>query len=132
MVSLSAYVRTSTDMMNRISYLDNDVMYTTWANVADQVNSGCEIVMKNSLFRSRLDLTTTVNLYNNHISAWNYDFNAESGHKIPLSGLKQTVLHGMRESWPMQGFHGRCRFKPQATTTLRCFPHKAPGKAAGA
>ena len=28
MVSLSAYVRTSTDMMNRISYLDNDVMYT--------------------------------------------------------------------------------------------------------
>lgn len=90
MVSLSAYVRTSTDMMNRISYLDNDVMYTTWANVADQVNSGCEIVMKNSLFRSRLDLTTTVNLYNNHISAWNYDFNAESGHKIPLSGLKQN------------------------------------------
>lgn len=90
MISLSAYMRTSTDMMNRISYLDADVMYSTWANIADQVNSGCEIVAKNSLFRSRLDLTTTVNLYNNHISAWNYDFTAESGNKIPLSGAKQN------------------------------------------
>lgn len=90
MVSLSAYMRTSTNMMNRISYLDGDVMYTTWANVADQVNSGCEIVMKNSLFKSRLDLTTTVNLYNNHISAWNYDFKAESGNIIPLNGEKQN------------------------------------------
>ncbi len=89
MISLSAYMRTSTDMMNRISYLDNDVMYSTWANIADQINSGCEIVSKNSLFRSKLDLTTTVNLYNNHISAWTYDFKADSGNLIPLSGKKQ-------------------------------------------
>lgn len=89
MISLSAYMRTSTDMMNRISYLDGGVMYSTWANIADEVNSGCEIVMKNSLFR-RLDLTTTVNLYNNHISGWKYDFLAESGNIIPLSGKKQN------------------------------------------
>lgn len=89
MLSLSAYIRTSSDMMNRISYLDGDVMYSTWANIADEVNSGCEIVVKNSLFRSHLDLTTTVNLYDNKISAWNYDFIAESGNKIPLSGVKQ-------------------------------------------
>lgn len=89
MLSLSAYVRTTSDMMNRISYLDRDVMYSTWANVADEVNSGCEIVSKNS-FWNRLDLTTTVNLYNNHISGWNYDFLAESGSLIPLSGKKQN------------------------------------------
>lgn len=89
MLSLSAYVRTTSDMMNRISYLDGDVMYSTWANVADQVNSGCEIVSKNS-FWNRFDLTTTVNLYNNHISGWNYDFLAESGRIVPLSGKKQN------------------------------------------
>ncbi|MDE7351278.1 MAG: TonB-dependent receptor, partial [Muribaculaceae bacterium] len=89
MLSLSAYVRTTSDMMNRISYLDGDVMYSTWANIADEVNSGCEIVAKNS-FWNRLDLTTTVNLYNNHISGWNYDFVAESGNVIPLSGKKQN------------------------------------------
>lgn len=89
MLSVSAYVRTTSDMMNRVSYLDGDVMYSTWANVADEVNSGCEIVSKNS-FWNRLDLTTTVNLYNNHISGWNYDFLAESGNLIPLSGKKQN------------------------------------------
>ena len=90
MISLSAYVRTTSDMMNRISYLDQDVMYSTWANVADEVNSGCEIVSKNSLCNSKLDLTTTVNLYNNHISGWKYDFLADSGNVIPLSGEKQN------------------------------------------
>ncbi len=90
MISLSAYMRTSSDMMNRISYLDGDVMYSTWANIADQVNTGCEIVSKNSLFQSHLDLTTTVNLYNNEISGWKYNFLAESGNLIPLSGKKQN------------------------------------------
>lgn len=89
MLSLSAYIRTTSDMMNRISYLNDEVMYSTWANIADEVNSGCEIVSKNS-FWNRLDLTTTVNLYNNHISAWNYDFLSESGSLIPLSGKKQN------------------------------------------
>ncbi len=90
MISVSAYVKTTSDMMNRISYLDGDVMYSTWANIADETNSGCEIVAKNSLFSSHLDLTTTVNLYNNRISGWNYDFLAESGNKIPLSGKEQN------------------------------------------
>lgn len=90
MISLSAYVRTTSDMMNRVSYLDGDVMYSTWANIANQTNSGCEIVSKNSLFSSRLDLTTTVNLYNNCISEWNYDFHAESGNLIPISGKEQN------------------------------------------
>lgn len=108
MISLSAYMRTSSDMMNRISYLDGDVMYSTWANIADEMNSGCEIVSKNSLFRSRLDLTTTVNLYNNHISGWKYDFKAESGHLIPLSGSKQNsfawsarMMANMRLPWSL-------------------------------
>lgn len=90
MISISAYVRATSDMMNRISYLDGDVMYSTWANIADETNSGCEIVAKNSLFSSHLDLTTTVNLYNNRISGWNYDFLAESGNLIPLSGKEQN------------------------------------------
>lgn len=98
MISLSAYLRTSSNMMNRISYLDssssdpeqNNVMYSTWANVADSRDLGCEIVVKNSLFRSHLDLTTTVNLYDNHISGWTYDFLSENGNSVMLSGEKQN------------------------------------------
>ena len=90
MVSLSAYMRTSSNMMNRVSFLDNDIMYSTWANVADERNTGCEIVVKDQFFRNRLDLTTTVNLYDNHISSWTYDFMSDNGNLVPLSGAKQT------------------------------------------
>lgn len=83
-LSISAYLRTSDNNMNRISYLNDNIMYTTWANIGSQSNSGVEIVSKNSLFRI-LDLTTTVNLYNNHISAWETTFYAD-GKSFPLSG----------------------------------------------
>ncbi len=69
MISFSGYLRTSDNIMNNLSYVDNGIMYSTQANVSNEMNSGCEIVVKNNLFR-RLELTTTVNLYNNHISSW--------------------------------------------------------------
>ena len=107
MISVSAYLRTTSNMMNRISFLDGDVMYSTWANVADETNSGCEIVVKNNLF-SRLDLTTTVNLYNNHISAWSYNFLTENGNNVLLTGDKQNsfawdirVMAGVRLPWSL-------------------------------
>ena len=100
MISLSAYLRTTTDMTNRISFLEGDVMYSTWANVADQTNSGCEIVLKDNFFRV-LDLTTTVNLYNNHISAWNYKFLTESGNYVDLSGEKQNSF-----AWSVRAMAG--------------------------
>ena len=90
MISLSAYLRTSDNIINRISYGSGDVIYTTYANVSRQANSGVEIVVKNNLFKSRLDLTTTLNLYNNHISAWNYTVYDDSGTPIRLSGDKQN------------------------------------------
>lgn len=74
LISVSAYVRTADNKMNRISYLNpyDGIIYSTTVNVANEVNSGVEIVLKNSFFKSHLDLTTTVNLYNNHIGAWSY------------------------------------------------------------
>lgn len=88
MISVSAYLRTSDNCMNRVSYMADNVLYTTWANVANEVNTGAEIVAKNNLWRV-LDLTTTFNLYNNHISAWQYDF-VSDGQSYPLSGKKRN------------------------------------------
>lgn len=89
-LSVSAYMRQASNLMNRIAYRDGDVMYSTWANVASQINSGVEIVAKNSLFRNVLDLTTTVNLYQSHISGWTYNVVAESGKEISLAGKVQN------------------------------------------
>lgn len=85
MISVSAYLRQSSNVMERISYLDENVMYSTWDNVTRNINSGVEIVGKNNLFRI-LDLTTTVNLYNNHISGWNLTLVNEEGKSFPISG----------------------------------------------
>ena len=107
MVSVSAYLRTTSGMTNRISYLDGDVMYSTWANVANETNSGCEIVVKNNFFRV-LDLTTTVNLYNNHISDWRYSFISKNGNPVTLTGDRQDsfawsirAMAGVRLPWSL-------------------------------
>lgn len=102
MVSVSAYMRTTTGMTNRISYLDGDVMYTTWANVSNETNSGVEIVLKDNFFRV-LDLTTTVNLYNNHISDWEYNFltPGPDSKVIPLSGKGQDSF-----AWSIRAMAG--------------------------
>ncbi len=84
-LSVSAYLRTTEDCMNRISYLDGNVMYTTTANAGNQTDLGCELVMKNSLFRNVLNLTTTANLYNNHVSDWLLDF-YQDGKVFTVSG----------------------------------------------
>ena len=107
-ISVSAYMRTTSNMLNRVSALDGEVMYSTWANVADQNNAGCEIVVKNSLFKSRLDLTTTINLYNNHISAWSYNFIGDDGFSQTISGDKQNsfawdarIMASVRLPWAL-------------------------------
>ncbi len=91
MISFSAYLRTSSDVMDRISYLDKNVMYTTTYNVTKQTNSGCEIVVKNSFIRGKLDFTTTLNLYNNHISGWERDV-------VPPAIVNPTL-----QSFPLSG-----------------------------
>lgn len=89
-LSFSGYLRTAEDVMERISYISpiDNVMYTTTANVSNSVSAGCEIVLKNSLFRNKLNLTTTVNLYNYHLDAWDLEF-MHDGVSVPLSGKAQ-------------------------------------------
>lgn len=122
MISVSAYLRQSSDIMNHVSFMDNDVMYTTWANVSSQINSGVELVGKNQLFRGYLDLTTTVNLYNSHISAWAYSLTAPSGQTVTMSGKKQNsfawdarVMANVKLPWEMS-FQATGRYSSEHKT----------------
>ena len=90
LISVSAYMRSADNVMNRLSYMDGDVMYSSWANVSSRINSGVELVSKNNLFKGWLDLTTTINLYNNHISAWSYVMHKDNGDPVNLSGKAQN------------------------------------------
>ena len=61
-LSISGYYRTTEDVIERISYSQGKVIYTTSENVAQTQSAGLEIIGKNRLFKI-LDLTTTVNFF---------------------------------------------------------------------
>ena len=70
-LSLSAYYRTTDDVIERISYNEGKVIYTTHENVAQTQSAGLEIIGKNKLFKF-LDLTTSVNLFYYKLDAFEY------------------------------------------------------------
>ena len=76
-LSVSGYYRTTEDVIERISYSKDRVIYTTHENVARTQSAGLEIVGKNKLFRI-LDLTTTVNLFYYKLDAFKYIINGQT------------------------------------------------------
>ena len=81
-LSVSAYYRNTDDVIQRISYLEDNIMKSTFENVAETQSAGVEIVGKNHLF-SILDLTTTVNLYYNKLDGFSY---LPAGADQPVTG----------------------------------------------
>lgn len=80
MLSVSGYLRANNDMISHVSFLapmasdpNVNTMYYGHANVGNMMNTGVEIISRNTLF-NRLTLTTTLNFYNSHLKAWNTDY----------------------------------------------------------
>ena len=73
-LSFGSYYRPTTDVIQRISYNDNGVMYSTNENVAKSQRAGVELILKDKFFRL-LDLTTTVNAYYYKLDGFEYTIN---------------------------------------------------------
>ncbi|MBQ3188491.1 MAG: TonB-dependent receptor [Bacteroidaceae bacterium] len=71
-LSVSGYYRTTDDVIQRISYNQGNIIYTTFQNVASEQSAGLEIIGKNRLFK-KLDLTTTINLFYYKLDGFSYD-----------------------------------------------------------
>ena len=78
-LSLSAYYRPTTDVMQRIRYLNqtDGKMYQTTMNVAKNLSTGIEMVLKNRLFKI-VDLTTTLNAYYYKINGFKFDIEGQT------------------------------------------------------
>ena len=76
-LSVSGYYRTTEDVIERISYNNGNVVYTTSENVASSTSSGLEIIGKNRLWK-KLDLTTTVNLFYYKLDGFSYLINGQT------------------------------------------------------
>lgn len=77
-LTLSAYYRTTDDVIERISYNEGHIIYTTHENVSQTQSAGLEIIGKNKLFKI-LDITTSVNLFYYKLDAFEYMI---AGHKV--------------------------------------------------
>jgi outer membrane receptor protein involved in Fe transport len=84
--SLSGYFRNTDGVMQRISFLENNQMYSTYTNISQTISSGAELVLKNKLFKF-LNLTTTVNLFHFYLKDWKYEM---PNSDIVISGNKQS------------------------------------------
>jgi outer membrane receptor protein involved in Fe transport len=83
--SLSAYYRTTDDVIQSISYMKDNVMQSTSENIARTSAAGTELVVKNRVF-SMLDLTTTVNLFYRKLDGFSY---LPDGATNPVTGSGQ-------------------------------------------
>ena len=70
-ISASAYYKYTDNVIQRVSYRNNNVMENTFINIARQQSTGLEVVAKNQLWK-RLNLTTSINLYYEKLDSANY------------------------------------------------------------
>ena len=70
-LSTSLYYRNTNNVIQRINYLENNIMMSTYENVAKTESAGAEFIVKNNLWK-RLDLTSSLNFYYNKLDAFSY------------------------------------------------------------
>jgi len=71
-LSTTLYHRFTDDVIQRVSYLNDKTMESTFMNVTQSQNSGLEFVLKNNFFRI-LNLTSSLNLYYQQMQAATYE-----------------------------------------------------------
>ena len=76
---LSAYYRPTSDVIQRINYQSStdNMMYSTFMNVAKSLSTGVELVLKNQICRI-LNLTTTANAYYYKLNGFTYDIDGQT------------------------------------------------------
>lgn len=97
MITLTGYLRSNNHMISHVSFLAPmasdpavNTMYYGHANVGSMMNTGLEIIARNSLF-GRLTLTTTVNLCNSHLKGWTADYPLHDSY-YRVEGRKQNRM----------------------------------------
>lgn len=70
-ISASVYYKYTDNVIQRVSYRNNNVMENTFINISRQQSAGLELVAKNQLWK-RLNLTTSINLYYEKMDSADY------------------------------------------------------------
>lgn len=73
-LSAGLFWRMQQNIIQRVQYMGEDVMKTTFTNMGERHELGAEVVAKNRLFGELLQLTTSANLYWNTITEAEYNY----------------------------------------------------------
>lgn len=127
LLSVSGYLRSNTDMISHISFLapmasdpNMNTMYYGHANVGNMLNTGVEIISRNTLFSS-LTITTTLNMYNSHLKAWDTSYPLhENLYKVHGNSQDRFVwdvrcMASLRLPWDMN-FQATGRYNSRSVT----------------
>ncbi len=85
MFSFSGYFRTTENVIQNISYVENNIMKTTYENITKSTSAGTELVLKDKFFK-KIDLTTSVNLFYYKLDGFSY---LPQGAASPVTGKMQ-------------------------------------------
>lgn len=90
-LSAGLFYRFADGVIQNVKYMDGDIMKNTYVNIAKRQSVGLEVVGKNRLFGSLLQLTTSVNFYYNTLSGEEYH-DMVNGNQVDISLAKQEIF----------------------------------------
>jgi outer membrane receptor protein involved in Fe transport len=124
-LSSTLYHRFTDDVIQRVSFMNNSVMESTYMNVAKSANTGFELVMKNTLFKI-LNLTSSVNMYYSKLyeSTYTSPYDVAKIVTIPenenfswSARLIGNVMMGKNTSGQITGYYSAPRVIAQGSET---------------
>lgn len=84
-LSASLFYRYTDDVIQRVSFMNNNTMESTFMNMTKQQNAGLELVAKNRLFKI-LNLTSSLNFYKEKIDPSTYTNPLNAAIKVTIPG----------------------------------------------
>ncbi len=124
-ISSSLYYRFTDDVVQRVSFMNGNVMESSYMNVTQSSNAGMEFVLKNNLFKI-LNLTSSLNLYYNKIDASTYENPYDTSISVDIprqenftwSGrMMANIMLGKNTSGQLTGYYSAPRLVAQGKNT---------------
>ncbi|MDD2798157.1 MAG: TonB-dependent receptor [Bacteroidales bacterium] len=100
-LSSSIYYRTTSDVIQQVNYIQDNIKYSTSVNITNTKAAGFEFILKDRFFKF-IDLTSTLNLYYSKLDPFNYIQTQYAGSES-FAWTARTILNmGLPKGWMLQ------------------------------
>ncbi len=114
-ISASVYYRYTSNVIQSVRKMENEVMETTYENITSSQAAGVELIAKDKLFSNKLDLTTTLNGYYSKL-AGNEEYDIASTEKISWNArINANIILGKNLSGQITGNYNSPQLISQGT-----------------